>query len=90
MPFLLKLQLEKIFFPSLLRELYKYSEYSKNLAMSCLQGHSEKETSSILQLLLRETEVENKGPACLPELISESSLLLLAGKSFDWMYIFIN
>ncbi|KAH7354879.1 cytochrome P450 [Rhexocercosporidium sp. MPI-PUGE-AT-0058] len=79
MPFLLKLQLEKIFFPSLLRGLHEYSEYSKNLAMSCFQGHSEKETNSVFQLLLHETEAENKGPACLPELISESSLLLLAG-----------
>jgi hypothetical protein len=81
MPFLLKLQVEKMFFPGLLRGLHEYSEYSKNLAMSCLKGHSEKETSSVFQLLLRETEVENKGPACLLEIISESSLLLLAGRS---------
>jgi hypothetical protein len=77
-------------FPGLLRGLLQYSEYSKNLAMSCLQGQSEKDTSSIFQLLLHETKAENRGPACVPELISESSLLLLASRAFDWRHIFIT
>ncbi len=33
---------------------------SKDLAMDCLKGHSEKEKSRIFQLLVHGTEVENK------------------------------
>ncbi|TAQ91634.1 hypothetical protein B7494_g39 [Chlorociboria aeruginascens] len=80
-PGLLRFGIGNLFFPKLVRGLYEYKEYSQKLANDCLKGNSEKEVDSVFRLLLQETEAENGGEAFLPELVSESSLLLIAGSS---------
>jgi hypothetical protein len=79
-PGLLRFGIGNLFFPRLIRGLHEYKAYSKQLADDCLEGISEKESGSIFRLLLEETKLKNGGDACFPELVSESSLLLIAGK----------
>ena len=85
MPGILKLRIERLLLPRLINGLDEYKKCSKSLAEQSMQSRavSSTGTQNIIQFLLNEevgaeqTEHEEFSTA---ELISETSLLIIAGK----------
>lgn len=85
MPRILKLRVERLLLPHLIRGLDKYRECSRVLAESCIQNRSSPLVSprNVVRLLLNKEMYRQKAENdefSTAELISETSLLIIAGK----------
>ena len=85
MPGLLRLRLDSLLFPHLIRGLHQYKAYSKTCALACLREDSEANNSNIFGILLRESKSGNGERLSLEEIVSESSLLIIAGMNFRFL-----
>ena len=85
MPGILKLRVERLLLPRLIRGLDKYKRCSKTLTEACIQDRliSAADSRNVIQFLLNKNadgdEVE-KERFSASELVSETSLLIVAGK----------
>lgn len=82
MPGLLRLRLDGLFFPRLIRGLHQYKEYSKSCALECLEETTKVGSRNIFNLLVQETRRVDRDALSMAEIISESSLLIIAGMAF--------
>ena len=79
MPGLLRLRFDALLFPHLIRGLHQYKEYSKKCALECMDEDKEGNGSDIFSTLLRESKSGDGEGLSLAEIVSESSLLIIAG-----------
>ena len=85
MPGILKLGVERLLLPRLMNGLDKYKACSKTLAEACMQDRFAPSTGSqnVIQFLFNEEvggEKADDEEFSTAELISETSLLIIAGK----------
>lgn len=85
MPGLLRLRLDALLFPQLIRGLHQYKSYSKTCALKCLKEGREVDGSNIFRVLLREGRYEDSEGLSLAEIVSESSLLIIAGMDLPFL-----
>ncbi len=80
MPALLKLKLDKILFRSLTDGTRRYEAFSKAQSDERIKQGNNCEVNDIFASLLEAKDPETGEGFSLPELVSESSLLIVAGK----------
>lgn len=79
MPGLLRLRLDGLLFPRLIRGLHQYKEYSKTCASECLEEPTKLDSRNVFDLLVQENRSGDREALSIAEIISESSLLIIAG-----------
>ena len=80
MPALLKLRLDKILFRKLTDSTREYEAFSKTQSDARIKEGSKYETKDIYASLLEAKDPETGEGLTVPELVSESSLLIIAGE----------
>lgn len=83
MPGLLKLHLDKILFRRLTDGTRQYEAFSKAQSDARIKEGTSYETRDIFASLLEFKDPETGEAFTLPELVSESSLLIVAGKLWN-------
>ena len=86
MPALLKLKLDKILFHSLTEGTRRYEAFSKAQSDERIEQGDNYEVEDIFASLLKAKDPETEEGFSLPELVSESSLLIVAGKPCTCYY----
>ncbi len=84
MPGLLRLRLDGLLFPRLIRGLHQYKEYSKKCALECLEETTKVDSRNIFNLLAQDNRSGDREALSIAEIISESSLLIIAGNAFHF------
>ncbi|KAI9755042.1 MAG: hypothetical protein M4579_004445 [Chaenotheca gracillima] len=79
MPMLLTLKLDQILFPKLVRDNKRYEAYSKGQSDRRIKQEKKTESKDVFQFLLEAKDPESGEGFSMPELVSESSLLIIAG-----------
>lgn len=75
------LQLDKILFRDLARANARYEAFSKKQADECILKGNKLETKDVFYFLQRGTDPDTGKGFTLHELVSEASLLIIAGKA---------
>lgn len=79
MPWLLTARLDRLFFSHLVRGLEQYKSCGIALAEECSKENLETRSRNVFDFLLEKGRAGADQQLSLPELISESSLLMIAG-----------
>ena len=83
MPSLLKLSLDRLLFQSLLESTHQYEGFSRAQAKARMVQGTAYETRDIFASLLESKTLRDEEALTDSELVSESSLLIIAGKRDD-------
>ncbi len=86
MPALLKLKLDKIFFRSLTEGTRRYEAFSKAQSDEHIEQGDTYEVEDIFASSLKAKDPETGEGFSLPELVSESSLLIVGGKPLTYYF----
>ena len=76
---LLSARLHRLFFSQLIDGLEQYKTHSKRLANECIKSNGQAKTQNVFRILLEDGDAVSKQHFELPELVSEGSLLVVAG-----------